>query len=261
MTRKEQRRNKKNKKGGILSTLILIIALVIFCVAGFKLYQIGKGYFDGRKEYKEINKLAITGDKEGEQFKVDFDELLKVNSDTVGWIRFYPEPSIINYPIVHTNNNDTYLTKTFSNNDNTVGAIFLNAYNQSLDDQHCIIYGHYMNDGSMFHKLWDYEEKSFYDANPNFYIYTPDGRELTYTIFSVAKVDENDMTYNINFETPEDFDAFIKHNKEVSVYDTKVEVKNTDKVVSLSTCTSLSDSTDRWKIVGVLTNTKDLNEK
>lgn len=265
MKRKNQR--KKSKKGGWFSNLILLIAIVVFCVAGFQLFQIGKGYVAGRSEYKKISQLAINGEgksgegSEGEQFQVNFAELLKINPDTVGWIRFYPEPKIINYPIVHMNNNDTYLTKTFSQKENTVGAIFLNAYNQSLEDKHCIIYGHYMNDGSMFHKLWDYEKKDFYDKNPNFYIYTPDGKEKTYRIFSVAKVNENDLTYGIQFDTPEDFDAFIKRNKEISVYDTGVEVKNTDQVVSLSTCTSLNASTERWKIVGVLSETKEISKR
>ncbi|HIW20664.1 MAG TPA: class B sortase [Candidatus Dorea intestinavium] len=258
---KQKREKKRRKKSGWFSNLILIIALVVFCVAGFQLFQIGKGYVAGRSEYKKITKLAITGEAKEEQFQVNFAELLKINPDTVGWLRFFPQPEIINYPIVHTNNNDTYLTKTFSQNENTVGAIFLNAYNQSLEDKHCIIYGHYMNDGSMFHKLWDYEKKEFYDANPNFYIYTPDGKEKTYRIFSVARVDENDLTYGIQFDTPEDFDTFIKHNQEVSIYDTGVEVKNTDQVVSLSTCTSLNDSTDRWKIAGVLIETKEINKE
>lgn len=259
MTRKERRKRKK-KKGNFLSTLILIIAIGVFLYAGFQLIKIKKGYWDGEKEYAKIAEIAIkSGEKTGEQFQVNFDELFAINPDTVGWIRFCPEPSSINYPIVYTDNNDTYLTKTFRKNENTVGAIFLNAYNTpTFEDNHSIIYGHYMNDGSMFHRLWDYEDKSFYDANPNFYIYTPDGRELTYTIYSVAKVDENDSSYHTAFHSIEEFQSFLDKTKEQSIYDTEVALNVADKVVSLSTCTSVNDSMDRWKVVGVLTNTKEL---
>ena len=55
--------------------------------------------------------MCIRDRKEG--FRVDFDALLEVNPDTVGWIRFYPEPSQINYPIVQGQDNDEYLHQTF----------------------------------------------------------------------------------------------------------------------------------------------------
>ena len=41
--------------------------------------------------------------KDEDEFVVDFDELKKINADTVGWIRFYPEPSQISYPLVQDN--------------------------------------------------------------------------------------------------------------------------------------------------------------
>lgn len=58
---------------------------------------------------------ALRSNKEDSEpekgFSVDFDELKGINPDTVGWIRFYPEPSIINYPIVQTTDNEKYLTQ------------------------------------------------------------------------------------------------------------------------------------------------------
>ena len=81
-----------------------------------------------------MKELAVTEEEtaEGEpRFKVDFDALLGINPDTVGWIRFDPEPSQIDYPLVQTTDNSTYLNKTFSASDNTVGAIFVNTYNKS----------------------------------------------------------------------------------------------------------------------------------
>ena len=121
-------------------------------------------------------------------FRVDFDELLAVNPDTIGWIRFSPEPAIINYPIVQGEDNEEYLHKTFSANENTLGAIFLNAGNSpDFSDRNSIVYGHRMKDGSMFRHLQDYEDQSFWESNPYFYIYTPDGREITYhDLFSGA---------------------------------------------------------------------------
>ena len=42
---------------------ILVIALIVFCVSGFQLFKIGKGYLDGRSEYDKVRKLAVTDDK------------------------------------------------------------------------------------------------------------------------------------------------------------------------------------------------------
>ena len=42
----------------------------------------------------------------------------------------------------------------------------------------------------MFRHLQDYEDQSFWESNPYFYIYTPDGREITYHIYSVGQVEE-----------------------------------------------------------------------
>ena len=86
--------------------------------------------------------------------------------------------------------------------------------NANFNDRNSIIYGHRMKDGSMFRKLDEYKDKSFWEANPYFYIYTPDGREIVYHIYSVATV------------------------------------KDTDSFVTLSTCTSASDE-HRFVVIGV----------
>lgn len=262
MSADHHRGRKKQKKGfGIVSTIILIIAIAVFCFAGFQLFKILKGYYDGRSEYKDIEKLAVTTDHEDEQgdgFSVDFDKLKAINPDTIGWIRFDPEPAIINYPIVHTTDNSTYLKKTFSKNENTLGAIFMNTYNNpDFNDKNTIIYGHRMRDGSMFKGLWKYDEKSFYDANPNFYIYTPEGKVYVYTIFAVAQVNERDMAYNIQFDETNTFADHIAQLKAKSMYDTSVEVGADDSIVTLSTCTSASDD-NRLAVIGVRTEIRDM---
>lgn len=245
-------RNVKKKKSGIVSTIILIIAIVVFCFSSFKLYKIFSGYQKGQKEYESIKELAIekTGEDE-ERFKVNFEELLSINPDTVGWIRFHPKPSQISYPVVQGKDNDRYLTKTFSANDNTVGAIFVNVYNKAdFNDKNTIVYGHRMNDNSMFHDLAKYEDKSFWEANPYFYIYTPDGREITYHIYSAGVVKDTSDTYVTEFGSDEAYQEFLNMTKEVSNYDTGVELKTDDAVVTLSTCTKESNE-DRFVVRGV----------
>ena len=256
-------RKKRKKKAGIFSTIILVVALAVFCFSAFQLFKILKGYHDGRSEYDKVRKLAVEEKKgDGEdQFSVNFDELMKMNPDTIGWIRFHPEPSQISYPIVKGKDNSEYLKKTFSANENTLGAIFLNVDNNAdFMDKNTIIYGHRMKDGSMFRHLQDYEEKSFWESNPYFYIYTPDGREITYHIYSAGQVEDTSDTYLTSFESEEAYQSFLNMTKEASLYDTGVELNAQSAIVTLSTCTSASDN-HRFVVRGVKEKEVNLKEQ
>lgn len=243
----------RKKKHGF-SNFIILLALAVFAVSAYQLFKIGKGYWDGDQEYKEIQELATAGgDGEGDEddFQVDFDKLLAINPDTIGWIRFYPEPEEINYPIVQGTDDQQYLHKTFSANENTLGAIFLKtANNSSFTDRNSIIYGHRMRNGSMFRHLSDYSDKSFWEENPYFYIYTRDGRKITYHIYSVGEVVDATRTYDIEFFSDEDFQGFLNMTKETAAYDTGIDVDIGDTIVTLSTCTSASDQ-HRFVVRGV----------
>ena len=210
-------------------------------------------YYSGGKEYDEIKDLAITADGDGEGFSIDFDALLKENPDTVAWIRF-DEPSVISYPVVKSADNEDYLTKTFSDNDNKLGAIFMDMRNNpDFLDMNTFIYGHNMKvGGEMFSQLTEYESEEFCREHPYFYIYTPDGKVRTYTIFSAGVVKDTAENYTISYETDEDFETYINTCRESSNYQVDVEVNAQSKVVSLSTCTNVQDD-ERFLVQGVLT--------
>lgn len=246
-----RRKSRKARRKNMILNVILVAAIVVFCVSAFKLLQIGKGYKDGQSEYEKVRDVAIKSADDKEKFRVDFDELMKINDDTVGWIRFYKEPSQINYPVVQGEDNDLYLHKTFSANENTLGAIFVDAAASSdFTDKNTIIYGHRMKDGSMFRKLEEYKDKDFWKENPYFYIYTPDGREITYKIYSVGQVLDTSDTYLTSFASDEEYQTFLDMTMKEADYDTGVKVTTDDTVVTLSTCTAASDE-HRFVVRGV----------
>lgn len=247
---RRKKRTKKQLVGRVISTLILLVAIGVFCYSGYQLYRIFHGYHEGEAEYDSLIETAVIENEKDNSFQVDFDALRAINPDVVGWIRFI-EPSIINYPVVQGKDNAEYLYKTFKGYDNTVGTIFVNAYNQAnFEDQNTIIYGHYMYNGTMFNDLDKYKEEEFWQRYPYFYIYTPDGKELRYDIYSAGIVKDTSGSYTYQFTDEASFTEFVELTKSISNYDTGVQVGADAQIITLSTCTK-DNNDDRFVIHAV----------
>ena len=255
--RKKHHRGRKKKKGGsnIVSNIILVIAIVVFVVSAYKLYGIFSEYNKGDKEYQKIQDLVINTDKKDdtkeETFSVDFEKLLEMNSDVVGWIRF-DEPSEINYPVVQGRDNEEYLKRTFEANTNKLGTLFVDVNNPGdFSGRNTFIYGHNMKNGSMFAQLLKYKDDSFYKEHPYFYIYTPDGKVRTYEIFSAGVLKDTSDSYIMDYADDAAFQTYIDYIKQQSAYPTSAEVTTASKIVSLSTCTNVRDD-ERFLVHGVM---------
>lgn len=242
------------KKQKLWSNIVLVIAILVFLFSAYKLYGIYAEYNKGKQEYKDVMDEVITETVEEKQekviFRVDFEKLLKINSDAVAWIRF-DKPEKISYPVVQGKDNSEYLKKTFEKKKNGAGTLFVDVYNKGdFSDRNTFIYGHNMKNGSMFGQLRKYKEASFCKEHPYFYIYTPDGKEITYQIFAVGIVEDTDKSYNKFFADDVEYEQYLKHVKSVSRYDTGVEVTKESQIVSLSTCTNATE-TQRLLVHGV----------
>ncbi len=251
--RRRRRRRKKSTAGRVISAVIMLIALGVFVFSAFRLYDIYTGYKDGEDEYEDLVEIAVSeggGEGEDNRFRVDFDALREINPDVVAWLRF-EEPSVINYPVVQGEDNDKYLEVTFKGYENTVGTLFVNVDNHpDFNDRNTIIYGHHMNNGTMFNTLEDYQEKALWEERPYFYVYTPDGMEHKYHIFAAGVVGDTSEAYTYQFADDESFQSFLNFSKSSSYYDTGIMPAMTDKIVTLSTCTKASNS-DRMIVQGV----------
>ena len=250
------KKKKKQKRAAFnfASGGVLIIAACVFIFSLYQLITMLIPYYSGGEEYDKIKNIAITADEEGKGFTVDFDALLKENEDTVAWIRF-DEPAVINYPVVKSADNNEYLTKTFTANDNKLGAIFVDMRNSNdFSDKNTFIYGHHLNvGGEMFSELLKYENESFCKKHPNFYIYTPDGKVRTYKVFSAGVVKDTADNYKLDYATDADYEAYLKLWEESSNYKVEdVELTAQSQIVSLSTCTNVRDD-ERFLVQGVLT--------
>lgn len=266
---------KKKRKGSILSNVILVIAVIVFAFSVYKLIDIYLGYHEGDKEYDNLvnevieiqsSELEESAKEEEQQkpkvhstLKVDFNKLRKVNQEVVGWIQF-DEPEQINYPIVHTTDNKKYLSTTFEGKEHSFGGIFIDSGNEGdFSDYNTFIYGHNMKNGSMFGKLRMFKNQDYYERNPYFYIYTPDGKEVKYQIFAVCIVEDTSKSYERFYDNDEEYLNYLKYVKSIASYDTGVEVTAESRIVSLSTCTNVTD-TQRLLVHGVKISEKFVEE-
>ncbi|HAX50767.1 class B sortase [Muricomes intestini] len=249
-------KKKKPKKSGsfgeVLSTIVLIVSVCVLVVSVYQLVMMLAPYYSGGKEYNKVKELAITGDGDNDGFQIDFDELLKMNPDTVAWLRF-DAPSAISYPVVKSADNEEYLTKTFSANDNKLGAIFMDMRSSSdFSDQNTFIYGHNLQvGGEMFSQLNEYASEDFCKEHPYFYIYTPNKGKLTYQVFAAAVVNDQSENYRIEYPTEQEFADYLEMCKGSSNYQTDAKVDSGSRIVSLSTCTNVNEE-DRFLLQGVL---------
>lgn len=165
-------------------------------------------------------------------------DLRAVNPQVAGWI--YIPDTKVNYPILHGEDNDYYLTHTWEGNSNACGSIFLEAMNSArFTDFNTIIYGHNMKNGSMFSTLHDYVDLSFWEQHPYVYLVTDEG-VVRYEIFSSYDAGVNSQAYGLSFHKVQTREEFIQAAVENSDIDVGIVPEVTDRILTLSTCTGWS---------------------
>jgi len=175
---------------------------------------------------------------------MDFTALRQVNEDVLGWI-LIPGTNL-SYPVLQGDDNDYYLNHTWRKDRNSVGSIFLD-YRCSGDfsDFHTVIYGHRMNNNSMFGQLHKFRDQAYLEAHPKVYI-TDDSGSRPYAIFSVYEADSM-ATYQMEFTDDTEKQAFLDYALSRSCVDAGVTPAPSDRIITMSTCTGNGHAT-RWVV-------------
>lgn len=148
----------------VLTSLIMIVLLITLMVSVLKLTRyVGESI----SNQKDIKKLSSTeyGTK-AEKYK----KLKEQNPDIVAWIKI--EGTKVDYPIMYTPDNpEKYLKMNFDGEYSLCGLPFIDAKcqipltPQDEDGANTLIYGHHMQDGTMFADLIKYEKQEFADMH------------------------------------------------------------------------------------------------
>ncbi len=246
---KKQPKNEEGQrepKRGVNPKIILALGLVIVIgsLGGFLYiymdYQKDKDYYASLQNtyYKTLEDSEDEGEVAWyEKNQVDISTLQSKYPDVIGWL--YVEDTDISYPILYSGDDSTYLRANADKEYAKAGSIFLEGYNlPDLTDSHNIIYGHNMRNLSMFGTLKYYKtEDDYYDNHKYFQVITADGKQR-YEIFSYFDTEPASWVYTVPYADNDEFSDYIKNLQKKSYQKIDAEVKSSDQVITLSTCSS-----------------------
>ena len=177
------------------------------------------------------------------------------NTDIVGWLEI--ENTSINYPVLQGTDNEYYMTHNYKKQKSKNGSIFLTKdYDWSIPSSNLLIYGHNLNNGTMFQELLKYEKESFYQQHPVIR-FTTENEDAEYEIIAVLKArvyyksEKNVFRYYyfVNAKTQEEYNEFVENAKKESLYSIDKTAKFGEQLITLSTC-SYHVKDGRFAIIG-----------
>lgn len=208
--------------------VVFVVSLVVLIAALIGLGAIAFQYISQQRAYDDLEQYASLSDSENmtlADLTVDWDALRAVNPDIVAWI--YVPDSPINYPVVQGDDNEEYLHKAFDGSTGwlaSAGTIFLDSTNSSdFSDRNSALYGHHMNDGSMFASLSDWQNNDEFNAHHDIYVLTPQGNYRLKT-FALVKTTGDDALVQTTFSSDESYQSYIQDKLDRSVTTQQGEV-------------------------------------
>lgn len=224
-------KRRQSKVRRIALNVIMICLAGVAILSGWKVYTIMHNYKVNRDIYNRIAEVAMP---EGFNGEIDFDALRKVNPDIIGWL--YYESTNINYPIVQGKDNDYYLHITFEGTWAVGGTLFADAITEKPFEQfNTIVYGHHMQDHSMFGDIQELKDPDYTREHPQFELITPEGKyHLRVCAFLNQPADSE--IYTTNFHDEEDKQHYIDVIRSLASYETEEPMTTDDRLVVLSTC-------------------------
>ncbi len=239
----------KKKKYIIAGVAIGLLAVICAAVGIFQLM----GDKSAGSDYEEIRSEAGSGmPEEGSgaseggsvEIPIDFSVLQERNPEVYAWITI--PGTEVDYPILQSEtDNSYYLSHTIDRQESAEGAIYTENYNsRDFEDPNTLIYGHDMQNRTMFGSLLDYQDRSFFEENNEILIYTPDAVR-TYRIFASYVYDNRHIMQSFDFSDQTIFQKYIDAVMSIrdmgACIDTTAEVGADDKIITLSTCYGSQD--------------------
>ena len=187
-------------------------------------------------------------EREAPTMQHDFTALQAENPECIGWVSI--PGTEVDFPIMQSQDKpEFYLDHDFSREYDMYGLPFLDA-RCSLDNGNLLVYGHHMNDGSMFSCLHKYQDKEFWQAHQEVFFETSAGEDL-YCVAAVLRLKGSYKPGEWSiFQSAEPDGRTMEEIAARQLYDTDVEILPGDKLLTLVTC-EYSQQNGRLAVIAV----------
>ena len=179
----------------------------------------------------------------------DLAALKEDNPDCIAWVSIPGTP--IDFPVMQSKDEpEFYLKHDFDRSYSEYGLPFLDARCDLATSSNLMIYGHHMNDGSMFSALLKYESKDYLIEHPEIILETERGMET----FEVAAVICAAGSYapgewNV-FNCIDPDEQAVREIMNRQLYDTGVNLLPGNELLTLVTC-EYSQHNGRLAVIAV----------
>lgn len=244
----------KSRVKSVIYTVLFLICLAVFLGSGWVLVDkllikpaVNEAVTnDIRDMFSDLLDQQEVSSSEGQPAaKPDPKEAIRelaatVNQDIVGWVTV--DGTVIDYPVLHSSTDDPehYLYRTYKDEYSIYGSIFLEAGCEITGDIQ-VLYGHSMNDGSMFRSLVSFDDPEVVAASPVIEYDTTE-EASQWRIVSVFKTNTDPSQGEIfsyvrtGFASAEEKREYLYQVMQRSAVDTGVTVNENDDLLLLSTC-------------------------
>ena len=172
----------------------------------------------------EVEETTVKGDLENRSFIYKENknaQWIAINSDFMGWLKI--PGTNIDYPYLRSSDNKDYLTLDIYKKYSDAGSVFMDYRNLgNFNDEHTVIYGHYMKNETMFHNLTYYHDIEYLKSHDVIEI-SGLYETRTFKIFSVYEISVDDYVLDLNFETPDAYKDYIDSLTNLSMHNTYSE--------------------------------------
>lgn len=170
-----------------------------------------------------------------------YQALAEENPDLIGWVSI--PGTGVDYPVLYTPQDpEYYLRRDFYGEYAVSGSIFAGE-GWTPGGAHTILYGHNMDDGSMFAALLDYQEEDFAreHSTVRFDTLEEEGEyQVVAAFYSQAYDSQEEGAFRYyqytDLSDPQVFSEYVRQAKAASLCDTGVTPQPGDRLLTLSTC-------------------------
>lgn len=234
--------------------IILLLLIVILAISS---YFFIKEIAENKKEnniYEDLQEIvqnqeistnkdtdnSSSENRKNTQNNYNLENVLKINSDAIGWIKI--DGTNIDYPVMQ--NGDYYLHRNIYKKYSSHGTPYLAAHCNLKISDNLTVYGHHMNDNSMFSQLDNYKSYNFYKNHKYIKFYTLENGQTIENTYEVAIAfktvvysDKGFKYYKYsNFYDQQEFNSFVDNCKNLQFYNTETNLNYKDTLITLSTC-------------------------